>query len=689
MSEAVPTEVPLEAIAEFLPQTSLFHRCDPAVLARVAPDLTALAYPAGAELIAAGAPGEGIGLLLEGSVSLLVPGALAPSRVEMLLPGEHFGEVAALLGSPSPYSVIADEPSRVLWLRAEVALLLLAKFPAFGGALAERMARQVGRLCSLAQPDAQLAAPVEPGAERSADHHLPFVELREFDLQPSVLAMVPTKLIRLHRMLPVRLTGRTLTVAMVAPRNVQALAELKRTLPAVDLEVVAISGDDFNNALVRLRLDDARAAAAAAKGGKPGAPAGVNPDSLVFETAADSEREPARGAGDEVVRFVNKLIGAALDREASDVHIEPTSGTPRIRFRTQGVLSDWSEPVPPTCTLKGISARLKILAGLDITEKRLPQDGRIGLTAGKREVDLRISTLPANRGEKIAIRLLEGAGGSRDLETVFLEPGGLGAVRRALNRPFGGIIVAGPTGSGKTSTLYSILHERRLTRPDSNVIMVEDPIEYRLQGVVQVQVNPNAGMQFPQVLRAMMRQDPDVIVVGETRDHETAELALEAAITGHLLLTSLHASDALSTLQRLENLGCGRAIIAQGLQLIIVQRLVRKLCGACRVIEEPPPALLDSLVARGIADRSSGAALPRAVGCDACGQSGYVGRVAVLEVLQITDPIRTALASGRPLDEVERLAFSTNALMPFSAYSAFLLSRQIISPSEVLLTLTD
>ena len=385
---------------------------------------------------------------------------------------------------------------------------------------------------------------------------------------------------------------------------------------------------------------------------------------------------------------MNKIIAVGLDLGASDIHIEPTAQGFRVRFRVNGVLQDWSEPIPATTSLKGITARIKVLAGLDITERRLPQDGRIGMTAGKRDIDLRVSSLPANRGEKVVMRILEAAGSTRSLEQIFYDPSVIAAARKSLNRPYGGIIIAGPTGSGKTSSLYALLNERKVTRPDTNIIMVEDPIEYRLPGVTQVQVNPGIGLGFAQVLRSMLRQDPDVIVVGETRDEATAQIALEAAMTGHLLLTSVHANNAVSTIQRLENLGTSRALIAQSLHLILVQRLVRKLCSACRKLDPPTPALLESLIARKIIDKGT-QVLPRAAGCDACAGTGYVGRAAVVEILQITDSVREAIAAGRPLAEVQQLARDGRALISFLDYARHLLQKQILSASEVLLSLAD
>lgn len=707
----VRVKVPAARIEPFLAKTALFRGCDKAILAKVAALVQGLECADGSELVTAGKVNDGLGILFSGKATMLLPssgGELLP--VETIEPGDHFGEVGALLGEKSPYFVIASEPSRLLWLSSEHAQGMLSRVGPFGEAVAKRLAQRLTSLCAVEHPgspeymteiEAQLletvaepsnAAP-EPGAQAAAPEPaepedpraIPWAELRDYDLQPSVLSMVPTKLVRLHRLLPVKLEGNRLTVAMVAPRDSAALSELKRTLQTVDLRVVAIGLEDFNQAIVRLKLTDAGPSSGARSAPR------VNPDQFVFETVTDQERETARDAravGDDVIKLVNRIIAAGLDREASDIHIEPTAQQPRVRFRVNGLLQDWNEAVPQSVSHKSLAARIKILAGLDITERRVPQDGRIGINSGRREIDLRVSTLPANRGEKIALRILEGAGSTRPLEQIFFEPVTLSAIRRALNRPYGGIVIAGPTGSGKTSSLYSILNERKVTRPDTNVLMVEDPIEYRLSGVVQVQVHASAGLSFASVLRSMLRQDPDVIVLGEMRDTETAVLALEAAMTGHLLLTSLHANNSIAALQRLENLGCSRALIAQSVALILVQRLVRKLCTACRKLDPPPPALLESLVARRIVDKSE-QLLPRAVGCDACGGTGYVGRAVVVESLQLTDGIREALTSGRSLAEVQQLATQARALLPFLDYSKFLLHRQIISASEVLLSLAD
>jgi len=680
-------------IEPFLARCELFKGADKSIVARAAALLAGVEVPAGAAVVTAGAPSDGLGIVFSGKLSVRLPDG---SEVETLGPGDHFGDAALVLGGPSPTTLVAQEPTRILWMQKDPAAGLIRKVQPVAEAVLRTVAGQLARVCAMERMQLALTelmpeeqGPSAPPAEGQLGFSgsIPFVEVSDFDLQPSGLAMIPAKLVRQHRILPLRLSGSRLTVGMVAPRNTGALAELRRTLPTVEPEVVAISADDFAQAVVRLRVD----AAAAARPAKVSGPS-VNPDTLVFEAAAESDREatPPRAMGDEVIKFVNRLIVGALDREASDVHIEPTAGAPRIRLRVHGVLQEYPEAVPPAVTLKALTARIKVLAGLDITERRMPQDGRIGLTAGKRDVDLRVSTLPANRGEKIALRILEASGSTRQLEQIFFEQQTLQAVRRALNRPYGGILVSGPTGSGKTSTLYSLLNERKITRPDTNIMMVEDPIEYRLPGVTQVQVNTAAGLGFAQALRSLLRQDPDVIVVGETRDADTAVLALEAAMTGHLLFTSLHANDAMAAFQRLENLGCSRALVAQSIALVLVQRLVRKLCTACRTLEPHPPALVEALIARKVMDPAQATLpLPRAVGCDACNRTGYVGRAVVVEAFQVTDEARAALASGKPLAQIAPFAITSRALLPFSGYAAALLQKQVISATEVLAALVE
>jgi type IV pilus assembly protein PilB len=678
------------AVEAFLRSTTLFKHCDASVITRVAPHVEAMAFSAGSTILRAGVPSEGIVILREGKASLLATHTTtgATSTIETLHPGDHTGEVSTLLRTAQPYALVAEGPCAVLRIRADLVDALAGKVPGFSLAMARRLASrnvQLGMVALRAPGPSPLGAP--PRAESSTPsvtNVIPFVEVSEFDPTPKVLGAVSPRLIVTHRLIPLRLVGDVLTVGMVNPRNTEALDELRRVLQKIRLEVVAISADDFVHALLRFRIE------LPAREGTRGEGGTIVPESLAFDVT-DSEREPEKATriiGDEVVRAVNRIIATGISRCASDIHIEPESAGVRVRFRVNGVLQDMPETIPASYG-KGIVARVKILAGLDITERRLPQDGRIGMSVGTRELDLRVSTMPTGRGEKVVLRVLDGSGMMRPLDQVFVDPNVLAVVRKAIQRPHGGILVCGGTGSGKSATLYALIHERRKARPDSSVIMAEDPIEYRLQGITQVQVNTAAGLGFPQVLRAALRQDPDVIAVGETRDAATAHMALEAAMTGHLLLTSLHANGAVAALQRLENFDCNRTLIAQSLALVLVQRLVRRLCPQCVRAEAPPQAIVESLVARKLLERGASVALPRAVGCDACSGTGHLGRVLVVEALQINDATRDALMAGEALGEIERSARSAGNFVPFASYASLLMARKMISASEALLAVAD
>ncbi|MBI5486973.1 MAG: Flp pilus assembly complex ATPase component TadA [Deltaproteobacteria bacterium] len=676
-----------DVIREFLLSSRLI--ADASLAAGVASRMQALEYSAQAPILRAGAAGDWLGILYRGKASVLSVNAAtgAQAVLEQLRPGDLLGEVAPLLGSAHPQMVQADEPCVVLRMGADVFQALLGRDLGFCQALARRLAMRVVRLGMTALrgggADAggrATAAPAEAAAPRPGGI-IPFAEVSEFDPSAKLAALIPEKMVREQRLLPLRQEGTRLTIGMVNPRNALALSELRRVFSNFEIDVVAIGLDDYTDWLTRLKIATAPATPDGARGDKA-----LKPESLAFDVM-DSERDADKALriiGDEVIRAVNRIVCAALERDASDVHIEADPAGVKVRFRVHGMLRDWEEYVP-IAFAKGIVARLKVLSGLDITEKRLPQDGRIALTVGRREVDMRVSTMPASRGEKVVLRIFEAAGMMRPLEKTFHEPTVLGAVRDALGRKTGAILVAGGTGSGKSTTLYSMINERRKVSPDQNMLMVEDPIEYRLQGATQVQVNHAVGLGFSQVLRAMLRQDPDVIALGETRDPETAHIALEAAMTGHLVLTSIHAGDAMSALQRLETLNCPRELIAQSVTLILVQRLVRRLCPSCTRMEPPSPVLLDSLVGRKLVEAGARINLPRAVGCAECSQVGYTGRVAVIESLRINDEVRDAIMTHQPLTEIQKIATTTNAFFPFHRYGSHLMARSLISAADALM----
>lgn len=585
--------------------------------------------------------------------------------------GDHFGEVGTLLGQSQPYDVVAESPCVVLTLRQAAVEQLCTKIPAFAQALAASLADRLVKTST--------SRPPPPPSDGTG---VRFVRVSSYELVDAVLEIVPAQLIQQHRMIPLELRDHVLTIGMVDPFNEVALRELQRVLHNVQPVVVAISSEDFRAAARRLKLHGS------GRTGHRGQR--IDPNAVVFDEA-DAKRDSERAlqtAGEQVLVLAAEVIAAGLERGASDIHLEPHRQGVRIRFRVNGLLLDWEQTVQAQLA-RALIARFKVLAGLDIAERRRPQDGRIGARVGRRDVDLRVSTLPASEGEKLVMRVFEAAAMLRPLEQIFVEQRTLSAMRDALQRPYGAIVVAGPTGSGKTSTLYAALHERQKIRPDTNIITVEDPIEYRLGGVTQVQVNHAIGLGFTQVLRAMLRQDPDVVMVGEIRDEDTAQLALEAAMTGHLVFTSIHANNAGAVIQRLENFGCNRTVVAQSMALILIQRLARRLCPHCTITEAVPELLREALVARGLYDPAQPALLPRAPGCDMCDKTGLLGRVAVLESLRVTDPIRAMLMANRPLSDVIEFATQSGDLVQFPHYVSFMMEQGLIGPAEALLSVAS
>ena len=680
-----PANLAVGAVVEFLASTGLFRQVDRAVIEKVAPHLAATEHDAGATVVRAGSPDGAIGVLVAGHAVVRQVNAAsgAATVVDEVRVGDFFGEVAALLGTAQPHEVHADEACTTLTIGKEVVAQLLAKVAPFAHALARRTAMRTVQASvaalrgggTAAPPVA--AAPAPASASPASDDGVRLVRVGAYEINERLLATIPARMIAMNRVLPLEQRGKTLTIGMVDPWNTPAQHELRRLLASAELQFVGITADDWNEAFVRLRIDPTTSARSVAPV--------TTPDSLQFEVNVDEPpTKQVNVIGDEVVQLVNRLLCAAIDRGASDVHIEGEPAGVRVRFRVGGALQDWDTLVASSFA-KGLVARLKVLAGLDITERRVPQDGRIGLRVGRRELDLRVSTMPTLRGEKVVMRLFEAASMLRPLEAIFVDARTLALVRAALDRPHGAIVVAGPTGSGKSSTLYACLNDRKRSRPDTNTVTVEDPIEYRLGGVTQVQVNHGADLGFARILRGMLRQDPDVIMVGEIRDGDTAQLALEAGMTGHLLLTSMHASSAIAALQRLENLGCARPLIAQSLALVVVQRLARRVCPRCVKAEVPPPLLVDSLAARGLIDKAAPVPLPRGAGCADCNGAGWSGRVAVIEALEFRDATRNLLMSGASLAEVERQTVDAGALVPFRRAAGALMARNLIAPTEALL----
>ncbi len=694
-------KLPAETIATFLGRLPLLGGCELEELLELAATADHQAHPARSLILQPGRPTSSLGLLLKGRATLAIVDAASgsQSRLEQLMPGDVFGEVGILLGSGAPLAVIAEEDCESLSLPKAAVEALLKRRPGASLALAKRVAQRLVQLGLLGlraaepavrepparEPEPAPAPEARPAPREPAPAHDPgairWVEVSSYPLTPEVLGVVPSPLIRKHRLLPLQVSGSRLVVGMVNPRSAEALQDLRRVLHTMDPEVVAISADDFNQTFVRLKLDAAA----------PAGPQASAQRAQQLSYAIDQQREAEKSQlviGGEVIGLFDRILTEALDRGASDIHIEPDATGVKVRYRVHGTLVDRAEMIPASFA-SPLIARVKVLGELDITEHRLPQDGRIGAQLGRRDLNLRLSTMPVSRGEKAVIRVIDPADVMRPLHQIFLHPDLEKAVRAALADPYGAIVVAGPTGSGKSSSLYSMLNERRTARPDNAIVTVEDPVEYLVQGVTQVPIQPRVGFGFGVALRGLMRQDPDVIMIGELRDSETTTIMVEAALTGHLVLTSIHGNNAAAVIQRLQHLGTDPVLLSQALSIIVVQRLAKRLCPSCAVDAEVAPALLENLAARRIIARSSATKLPRPVGCPACHKTGYAGRIAVQEVLHLDDEIRVALASRATPAELIEKARERKRFASFAQSAAFFMARRLLAPADVLMVVAD
>jgi type IV pilus assembly protein PilB len=449
------------------------------------------------------------------------------------------------------------------------------------------------------------------------------VRLYRYTVEPSVLDYVPEEYARKRHVLPLERQNGTLTVAMSDPTDYYAQEEL-RLRTGLQIQPVIASRDELERAIRHFYSTQPPAAAAVEGRGAPEEEADPT-------TVSDADSSA-------VARLVQEVLTFAVRQHASDVHVEPQPEGVRVRMRIDGVLH--TERMLPRTMLGVVTARLKLIAGLNVAERRLPQDGRIRIKVDGRDIDFRVSTLPLAAGEKAVMRVLDPGSGVRSLEELSLSPANLRLMERAMAERHGLVLVTGPTGSGKTSTLYAAL--AKVSSVAVNIVTLEDPIEYQLAGVNQLQVNPAIGLTFAQGLRAVLRQDPDIVMVGEIRDGETASMAVRAALTGHLVLSTLHTNGAVSTINRLTDMGVDRFLVAPALRTVVAQRLVRRLCEFCSREEEPDQTERAELSRWGIATQS----VRHAVGCPVCFQTGYKGRMALHEILPVSEEVRRMVIRG-------------------------------------------
>ncbi|HXD61452.1 MAG TPA: ATPase, T2SS/T4P/T4SS family [Lacisediminihabitans sp.] len=464
---------------------------------------------------------------------------------------------------------------------------------------------------------------------RAANAGLPFVELVDYPIDRTAVALVPAALCKRHEILPISVAGDSLVVAMADPGDVFALDDV-RAATRMRVNAVVAEHQDLLAAMDRFLRADGELSDLTSMIEEEAQPS----SDVVLASDAIEDDAP-------IVRFVNLLISQAIQDRASDIHIEPAEYDLRVRYRIDGVLHEMQRA--PKNIQNGVISRLKIMSDIDIAERRKPQDGRMSVSHGGRKIDLRVATLPTVWGEKVVMRILDNSSSQMALSDLNLLERNMDAFQRSFTKPYGMILVTGPTGSGKSTTLYTTLHA--VSKPEINVITVEDPVEYRMPGVNQVQVNPKAGLTFASALRSILRSDPDVVLLGEIRDHETAQIAIEAALTGHLVLSTLHTNDAPSAVTRLTEMEIEPFLVGSALDCVVAQRLARRLCERCR---EPYQGDRNDLInlRLGFNPELPAPTLFRPVGCTNCSNTGYRGRIAIHEVMLVTEEIER-LAVGR------------------------------------------
>jgi len=483
----------------------------------------------------------------------------------------------------------------------------------------------------------------------SRQYGVPSINLKFYEVEAEVLKLVPRETAARYELVPVSRVGSTLTIAMTDPTNVFAMDDIK-FMTGYTVEPLVASESSIQQAIQRHYGDSV------ANDELDRVMKDLASDDSAVELAAEEEIDFAalEKAADEapIIRLVNLLLSDAVTRGASDIHLEPYEKECRVRFRIDGVLQNVT--TPPLRLKDAITSRVKVMAKLDISEKRLPQDGRILMryrrNGQRKELDLRVSTVPTLYGEKIVMRLLDKEHLHLDMSKLGFEPESLAAFERAILKPYGMVLVTGPTGSGKTNTLYSAIS--RLNTTQTNIMTAEDPVEFQLPGINQVQMKEQIGLTFATALRAFLRQDPNIILVGEIRDHETAETAIKAALTGHLVLSTLHTNDAPSTVTRLIDMGIEPFLVATSVHLICAQRLVRRICKECtEPISVPQQALEDAGFTREEAEKVK---LARGRGCGKCSNTGYRGRLGLFEAMEMTPELREMILTGGSALDLKR-----------------------------------
>ncbi len=482
------------------------------------------------------------------------------------------------------------------------------------------------------------------------------LNLSKFEIKPEVISSLSPELVRKTQAIPIQMGKGILVVAVPDPTQLNLLDDI-RFATKLSVEAVLTTFSSFDQALTKY-YGGTQGLGKAMDQFKKDSISAMRQGDEIQQLDQFQIHEVNMGGGTDdapVIAVVNGILSEAIKRGASDIHIEPYEKDFRVRLRIDGTLIDITHI--PTEMKRAVVARFKIMSRMDIAESRIPQDGRIKIKINGREVDFRVNTLPTLFGEKVVLRILSKGNLQLDLRKLGFEEKQLDIFRKGIQQPSGMVLVTGPTGSGKTTTLYSALME--LNQVSDNLSTVEDPVEYNLDGVNQVQVNKDVGLSFAAVLRALLRQDPDTVLVGEIRDLETAEVAVQAALTGHLVLSTLHTNDTVATITRLVNMGCEPFLVTASVNTIVAQRLLRTLCTSCKVAMEVPEHQLYTL---GIKEMASGAMFYQSKGCSVCNKTGYKGRVAIYEVLELNSALKEMILKSKTAIEIKREAITKFSL---------------------------
>ncbi|MBM4386726.1 MAG: Flp pilus assembly complex ATPase component TadA [Deltaproteobacteria bacterium] len=645
----------------------IFSGFDSASLNAVLEDSEVAEFEEKREIVKQGENSGGFFIVLEGSADSYVhdPNSGLNYEFEHYGKGDFFGEASAFFSKPETATVENTSPLKALKIKGR-GLGLLGGNNRIYRVLCGLLLNRIAHLNNLKEGKS--------------------VNVFRLRIDPQVFLSLPQQVISKNRVIPFLKTKSQIVVGMVEPWNAEAIEDIRKFVKGAAITALHIPLEDFER-FFRWRILPFIQATGAEPQSKDQwfKKALMQPAQSELEYVdplgeAPAERISKQIPGEQVVALVNQLIGEALRLDASDIHIEPTESELVVRYRVDGRLKKRPAALPLSVHSPLVS-RFKVLARMDIAERRKPQDGHITTLYKRREIDYRLATIPSRFGEKLVLRILDPASILIQLNVLITSKPQYETVKSLFDAPSGMVIVSGPTGSGKTTTIYSALLRRR--EEEVNIITIEDPIEYTIDGITQVQHNPVIHMSFPEAIRNFLRQDPDIIVVGETRDPQTARAAFEAALTGHLVLTTLHANDSIQTVLRLREMGIEPFLIANSVQGVIAQRLVRKICRSCRI---PAHYHEDIIVPLELDLKPEGKYynLFRGKGCPDCNFQGFKGRVGVFEVLKITDEIRPVIAACSNMNEIRDEAVRRDLYYSLRNYCSYLLSKGLTTPEEVM-----